>query len=92
MTPARIELSSGLGGVERPEPVSTAQASHGQNAANSGERSSGERKRKGPENKPRPPMLAVDQTATEISELGSEQAANQDQNDDGLPHRIDSLA
>jgi hypothetical protein len=91
MTPARIELSSGLA-VAGPEPVSTAQATHGQNARSSGESGSGERKRKGRENEPRSPLLDVDETVAEISEFGSGRAADQDQNDDGTLHRIDSLA
>jgi hypothetical protein len=103
MAPERIELTSGLG-VEGPAPVSTAQGLHGQSTTSSGERSSGEEKRQGRQNRPRRPMLPADEVPADLSELSSGQAADQEsepeserrqdqeQNDVGARHRIDSLA
>jgi hypothetical protein len=92
VAPERIELASGLG-VEGLTPVSTGQALHGQSGTGSEER-----KREGRENKPRRPMVLVDETPAELSEFAGEWNADQerepdrDQNDDGALHRIDSLA
>jgi hypothetical protein len=105
MAPERIELTSGLG-VEGPAPVSTAQGLHGQSTTSSGERSSGEEKRQRRHNRPPRPMPPVDESPADLSKLSSEQALDQDresepksewqqdqeQNDVGSPHRIDSLA
>jgi hypothetical protein len=105
MAPERIELTLGLA-VEGLTPDSTVQAWHGQNMTSSGERGSGQRKRR--EKKPPRPMLPNDETPPDLSELSSLQAADQErepesepdlerrqgqeQNDIGAPHRIDSLA
>jgi hypothetical protein len=105
MASERIELTSGLD-VEGPAPVPAAQAWHGQSTTSNGERSSGEGKRKGRQNRPRRPMLPAGESPADLSELSSEQIEDQDrkagseperrtdqeQNDNRQPHRIDSLA
>jgi hypothetical protein len=77
VTPARIELSSGLG-VEGPAPMSTSQALYGQSTASSGEETSGEGKRQGRQNRPRRPMLPVGETPADLSERSSDQALDQE--------------